>query len=83
MVRMVPQPLATFTQPLRLTNPAGRGVPRSYVHCTAGKEDQELPEYVKRARSDPEWRFAELAAGHSAHVTAPQELVDVLAQLTP
>lgn len=81
MVRMVPQPLATFAQPLRLTNPAGREVPRAYVLCTAGKEGQELLGYVQRVRSDPGWRFVELAAGHSAHVTAPRELVDVLAQL--
>jgi hypothetical protein len=81
MVRMVPQPLATFAQPLRLRNPAGPAVPRVYVLCTAGKENQELPGYVQRARSDPGWRFVELAAGHSAHVTAPRELVDVLAQL--
>jgi hypothetical protein len=27
------------------------------------------------------WRFVELAAAHSAHVTAPRELVDVPAQL--
>jgi pimeloyl-ACP methyl ester carboxylesterase len=50
MVRMVPQPLATFAQPLRLTNPAAPEVSRAYVLCTAGKEDQELPEYVQRAQ---------------------------------
>jgi pimeloyl-ACP methyl ester carboxylesterase len=81
MVRMVPQPLATFAQPLRLRNPAGPEVPRVYVLCTAGREDQELPGYVQRVRSDPGWRFVELAAGHSAHVTAPRELVDVLVRL--
>jgi pimeloyl-ACP methyl ester carboxylesterase len=81
MVRMVPQPLATFAQPLRLANPAGAEVPRAYVLCTAGKEGQELPGYVQRIWSDPGWRLVELAAGHSTHVTAPQELVDVLAQL--
>jgi hypothetical protein len=81
MVRMVPQPLATFAQPLRLTNPAGPQVSRAYALCTAGKEDQELLGYVQRARSEPGRRFVELAAGHSAHVTAPGELADVLAQL--
>jgi hypothetical protein len=81
MLRMVPQPLATFAQPLRLTNPAGPQVPRAYVLCAQGKEDQALPGYVERARSDPGWRFVELAAGHSAHVTAPRELVNVLGQL--
>jgi pimeloyl-ACP methyl ester carboxylesterase len=82
MVRMVPQPLATFAQPLRLRNPADPQVLRAYVLCTAGKEGQELPGYVQRARSDPGWRFVELAAGHSAHATAPRELADVLVQLT-
>jgi pimeloyl-ACP methyl ester carboxylesterase len=81
MLRMVSQPLATFAQPLRLSNPAGSKVPRSYVLCAQGKEDQALPGYVQRARSDPGWRFVELAAGHSAHVTAPRELVNVLGQL--
>jgi pimeloyl-ACP methyl ester carboxylesterase len=81
MLRMVPQPLATFAQPLRLSNPAGPKVPRAYVLCAQGKEDQTPPGYVQRARSDPGWRFVELAAGHSAHVTSPQELVYVLGQL--
>jgi hypothetical protein len=81
MSRMVPQPINTFTQPLRLTNPPGAGVARTYILCTQGKEDQALPGYVQQARSDPGWRFVELAAGHGAHVTAPQQLADLLAQL--
>jgi pimeloyl-ACP methyl ester carboxylesterase len=81
MSRMVPQPIKTFTQPLRLANPPGAGVARTYILCTEGKEDQQLPGYVQRVRSDPGWRFIELAAGHGAHVTAPQQLADLLAQL--
>jgi pimeloyl-ACP methyl ester carboxylesterase len=78
MSRMVPQPVATFAQPLRLTDPAGLGVSRTYVLCTEGKEGQEVPGYIQRARADPSWRFVELAAGHGAHVTAPQTLADLL-----
>ena len=81
MSRMVPQPVATFAQPLRLTNPAGLGVSHTYVLCTEGKEGQEVPSYVQRAQADPSWRFVELAAGHGAHVTAPQTLADLLAGL--
>jgi pimeloyl-ACP methyl ester carboxylesterase len=81
MLRMVSQPLATFAQPLRLSNPAGPKLRRAYVLCAHGKEDQALPGYVQRARSDPGWRFVELTAGHSAHVTAPRELVNVLGHL--
>jgi pimeloyl-ACP methyl ester carboxylesterase len=81
MSRMVPQPVATFAQPLRLTNPAALGVPRTYVLCTEGKDGQEVPGYVQGARVDPSWRFVELAAGHGAHVTAPQTLADLLVGL--
>jgi pimeloyl-ACP methyl ester carboxylesterase len=81
MSRMVPQPINTFTQPLRLANPPGAGVRRTYILCTEGKEGQELPSYVRRARSSPAWRFVELAAGHGAHVTAPQELANLLVEL--
>ena len=44
MLRMVSQPVATFAQPLRLSNPAGPKVPRAYVLCAQGKEDQALPD---------------------------------------
>jgi pimeloyl-ACP methyl ester carboxylesterase len=81
MSRMVAQPINTFAQPLRLTNPAGAGVARTYILCTQGKEDQALPGHVQRARSDPAWRFVELAAGHGAHVTAPRQLADLLVDL--
>jgi pimeloyl-ACP methyl ester carboxylesterase len=81
MERMVPQPAATFEQPLHLTNPQLTGVSRAYVLCTQGKEGPELPGYVRQARSDPAWRFVELPAGHAAHVTAPQQLTDVLIEL--
>jgi hypothetical protein len=57
------------------------GVARTYILCTQGKEDQDLPGYVQPVRSDPRWRFIELAAGHGAHLTTPQQLADLLAQV--
>jgi pimeloyl-ACP methyl ester carboxylesterase len=81
MSRMVSQPITTFTQPLRLADRSGAGVARTYIRCTQGKEGQELPGYVQRAGSDPAWRLVELAAGHGAHVTAPQQLADLLVEL--
>jgi hypothetical protein len=77
MARMVPQPLRTFTQPLRLTSatPQHR---RTYVLHVEGTQGQDLPGYVQRVRADPGWRFIELAAGHAAHVTAPRQLADLL-----
>ena len=80
--RMVPQPVRTFTQPVRLTGAAST-VSRTYIFCTEGKGEQPPPAYVERARSEPGWRFRELAAGHAAHVTAPGDLVQLLLELVP
>jgi pimeloyl-ACP methyl ester carboxylesterase len=79
MSRMVPQPLGTFTQPLRLDNPSPQHR-RTYVLHTEGK-DGEPPHYVQRIRADPDWRFQELAAGHAAHVTAPRQVAVLLSTL--
>ena len=79
--RMVPQPLKTFSQPVRLTNPVAPALVRTYIFCTLGKEGQQLPRYVERARSEPGWRYYELAEGHGAHITAPQKLTQLLLEL--
>ena len=71
--RMVPHPLATMTQPLHLEHPEP-DLPRTFVLCTEGKEDEFEPPYVDRVRADLSWRVVELAAGHSAHVMAPEKL---------
>lgn len=80
MSRFVPQPLGTLTQALRLSG-GHQGQRRTYVLHTEGKDGQDLPEYVQRIRNDPAWEFVELAAGHSAHVTAPRQLADLLISL--
>ncbi|MDP8987365.1 MAG: alpha/beta fold hydrolase [Actinomycetota bacterium] len=79
--RMVPQPQRTFTQAVRLPNAAAASLPRTYIFCTEGKSGEAPPAYVQRARSEPGWRYRELAAGHAAHVTAPRELADLLLRL--
>jgi hypothetical protein len=78
--RMVPQPLRTFTQPLRLA----RGEPecrRTYVLHIEDKDPGALPAVVQRVQDVPGWGFTELAATHSAHVTAPRVLADLLLSL--
>jgi hypothetical protein len=70
---MVPHPLASLTQPLHLEHEAPE-LPRTFVLCTEGKEGEAEPPYVARVRADPAWRLVELAAGHTAHVTAPDTL---------
>jgi pimeloyl-ACP methyl ester carboxylesterase len=72
--RMVPQPLATFTQPVQLRSPASALPPRTFILCTQGKEEEPPRPYASRVSAAPDWRLVELAASHVAHVTAPHDL---------
>jgi pimeloyl-ACP methyl ester carboxylesterase len=78
--RMVPHPLATMTQPLHLEH-GETDLPRTFVLCTEGKEGEAEPPYVPRVRTDPAWRLVELAATHTAHVTAPEQLSHTLQEI--
>jgi pimeloyl-ACP methyl ester carboxylesterase len=73
VARMVHHPLATMTQPLHLEH-GETDLPRTFVLCTEGKEDEPEPPHVARVRADPSWRLIELAATHTAHVAAPELL---------
>jgi hypothetical protein len=84
--KLVPQPLATYTQPIRLGNPSAAAVPRAFIFCTEGKGDAaEDPTVLtaNRIRSDPGWTFRELADTHLAPVNAPRATADVLLSLVP
>jgi len=80
LAKMVAHPLATMTQPVRIEDPATGQIPRSYIRCTE-KRDPIVPAFLMRARSDPGWRYRELAANHVAPVTAPQETAALLLSL--
>ena len=82
LAKLVPQPLASFTQPIRLGNPAA--VRRAYVYCTEGKEEPLWGFTVRaaeRARSDPAWRVVELADNHHAPINAPRATAEALLSL--
>jgi pimeloyl-ACP methyl ester carboxylesterase len=80
--RLTPQPLLTLEQPLRLrgTDPAG-ALPRSFIHCTSGPVAPSFAPFASRARAAPGWRSRELATGHDAMVTAPDDVAGLLLEL--
>jgi pimeloyl-ACP methyl ester carboxylesterase len=79
--RLVPQPLATYTQPIRLRNPTA-AVPRAFVFCTEGKDaDDVFASTAARLQSAPDWRYRELADNHLAPVNAPQATAEALLSL--
>jgi pimeloyl-ACP methyl ester carboxylesterase len=82
LARTTPHPLATYTQPVRLGNPAAAVLPRAYVYCTEGKgEGSSSTRFAATYRSAPGWRYREVAANHMAPITAPQALAEAFLSL--
>lgn len=80
--KLVPQPIATCTQPIQLGNPAAAAVPRAFVFCTEGKDaDDVFANTVARLRTAPGWRYRELAENHLAPVNAPRATAEALLSL--
>lgn len=74
-------PFASMRQPVRLQNEAALArIPKAFIYCSSpatGSFDQ----FAAKARSDPAWRFFELATGHDAMVLVPGELARILLEL--
>ena len=81
--KVTPHPFASFTQPLRLANPAAAALPKSFIHCTEAVPRRWREIVLRRVHSEPGWRYRALASGHDAMVIAPRELADLLLELAP
>jgi hypothetical protein len=82
--KLVPHPIATYTQPIPLRNPAAAAVPRAFILCTEGKDATDFTLLAAaRVRSAPGWRYRQLADTHDAPVNVPQETAEVLLSLLP
>lgn len=77
---LCPHPLASFMSPLRLANPPGNGLPVTYIRCTSPRFP-EIDNSHARALGMPGWNHRELAAGHDPMVSAPEELIAMLAAI--
>lgn len=77
---MTPQPIATFEQPVRFgaEAPSPELAPRMYIHCVTDPPSPMFLPFADRARSTPGWNLHELATGHDAMLTEPDELARLL-----
>ncbi|MGL4395398.1 MAG: alpha/beta fold hydrolase [Hyphomicrobium sp.] len=78
--RRHPQPINTMSQPLRLKRGETK-LPRTYIYCTKVGPGDMFGPFAKRARSDAAWRYIEIDASHSPHITAPDALRDILVKI--
>jgi len=72
-------PFHCFTQPIRLANPAARALPKTFIYCSSPATGS-FDGFAAKYRSDPAWRFHELATGHDAMILVPEELAAILLQ---
>lgn len=74
----VPQPLATFTEPIRLDDPAARALPATFILTVeAGKQTDDFDRFRDRARHRG-WTVVEVEGGHNPQWFQPQALAEVL-----
>lgn len=77
--RITAQPLRSFEEPVRLSDPAALTLPRSYILCR--KEGPSLfPAFAEQAQRDG-WGYYELMTSHDAMITVPEELADILVKV--
>ncbi|NYJ04173.1 alpha/beta fold hydrolase [Petropleomorpha daqingensis] len=81
--RRTPQPIACFTEPVRLSRPLEDWpFSRTYVRLTAPEPgvptNPAFEAAAQRARSSPAWRYTELATTHMVAHNRPGELVELL-----
>jgi pimeloyl-ACP methyl ester carboxylesterase len=78
--RLVNQPFFAQVQPLKLTNPPGNGLPRSFIYCSQPAMGP-FDHFAQMAKGDPAWKFREMKTGHDAMITDPTGLVAHLLEL--
>jgi pimeloyl-ACP methyl ester carboxylesterase len=84
--RATPQPIDTYTQPLRLTNPTREALPKLGILCSFSLDQvQEMiatGNPLSREMASPNWRFVELPTGHYPMFSRPDDLAAVLDRQT-
>jgi pimeloyl-ACP methyl ester carboxylesterase len=78
--RLTPHPISTYESKLNIRGPVGNNLPRTYVHCTSPSY-AALDASRQWVRKQEGWRWLEIATGHDAPVTAPDELAKMLASI--
>jgi pimeloyl-ACP methyl ester carboxylesterase len=78
----VAQPFGTFTQPLRLANPAREELPKLGILCSLSlAQVQQMiasDDPAFRELAGPTWRFVELPTGHWPMFSRPEDLAGLL-----
>lgn len=76
-------PLATAYPKVVIDNAEAAKIPRTYIYCTEGKEDDPIVRFtskqIQKVKSDPRWDYREIHTDHA--VTEIDELVEILLEI--
>jgi hypothetical protein len=75
--RLSPMSWHTHNQPVRITNPDAKVLPKSYICCSGFGRSQFKAQNAELQSRE----YYELMKGHDAMVTAPEELGQILNRL--
>ena len=78
--RRVHMPIKCFETKLGLEH-GELTLPRSYVYATRAAPLDVFGPFARRAKDERGWRYFEIDASHSPHVTAPDALMNVLRKI--
>jgi pimeloyl-ACP methyl ester carboxylesterase len=68
--QLTPHPLACYTKPITLHNPAGNGRPMTYIACTKPRYPVSAGMHEK-VQAMPHVRYRPIEAGHNCIISAP------------
>lgn len=76
--RLTPQPARTFLEPLVYDEAKLNALAKTFIRCAGVKGERGVSVTASRVKALPDWTFHELATGHDAMVTMPDELTALL-----
>lgn len=79
--RLGPMPWHTHDQPLKIQNSQSKELARSYISCTDFKDFHFMAQRVK-SEEESSWDYYELKTGHDAMITVPNELAQLLLEIS-
>jgi len=80
--RAVPQPFATYTQPLHLTGKGGHRYQQVLIACNGFREVAAAQPKIASFLTDA-WQRYDLPTGHWPMLSAPTALAEILLKLAP
>lgn len=78
--RITPHPMATYTEAVPKGDARSAAIPRAYIACTEGPLTSVFGPFADKARAAG-WIVREIATGHDAMLTVPEDVARLLLEL--